>query len=69
MVLELVVGMGIGFGIGYGLDRLFGTIPIFLRPTRNHLGIIGPISREEFEPENIRRKIEANPLVHCGSCG
>ena len=30
MVLELVVGMGIGFGIGYGLDRLFGTIPIFL---------------------------------------
>ncbi|MCA8868574.1 MAG: AtpZ/AtpI family protein [Rhodobacteraceae bacterium] len=30
MVIELVVGMGIGFGIGYGLDRLFGTIPIFL---------------------------------------
>jgi len=30
MVIELVVGLGIGFGIGYGLDRLFGTIPIFL---------------------------------------
>ena len=30
MVIELVVGLGIGFGIGMGLDRLFGTIPIFL---------------------------------------
>lgn len=30
MVLELVVGMAIGLGIGYGLDRLFGTLPIFL---------------------------------------
>ncbi len=30
MVIELVAGLGIGFGMGYGLDRLFGTIPIFL---------------------------------------
>ncbi|MFT4960220.1 MAG: ATP synthase protein I [Paracoccaceae bacterium] len=30
MVIELVVGLGIGFGVGYGLDRLLGTIPIFL---------------------------------------
>ena len=30
MVLELVVGLLIGFGIGFGLDRLFGTLPIFL---------------------------------------
>lgn len=30
MVIELVAGLGIGFGIGYGLDRLFGTLPIFL---------------------------------------
>jgi ATP synthase protein I len=30
MVIELVVGLGLGFGIGYGLDRLFGTLPIFL---------------------------------------
>ena len=30
MVIELVAGLGIGFGIGFGLDRLFGTIPIFL---------------------------------------
>ena len=40
-----------------------GTVPVFLQPTRNHLGIIGPIPLDEFKPENIRAKIEANPLV------
>jgi arginine decarboxylase len=40
-----------------------GTVPIFLQPTRNHLGIIGPIPKEEFSPDSIRRKIQANPLV------
>jgi ATP synthase protein I len=30
MVIELVAGLGIGFGMGYGLDRLLGTIPLFL---------------------------------------
>ncbi|MFV9474849.1 Orn/Lys/Arg decarboxylase N-terminal domain-containing protein [Advenella sp. RU8] len=40
-----------------------GAIPVFLRPTRNHLGIIGPIPLEEFEPENILKKIEANPFA------
>jgi arginine decarboxylase len=40
-----------------------GTVPIFLQPTRNHLGIIGPIPLEEFQVESIRRKIDANPLV------
>ncbi|MEJ6667390.1 MAG: arginine/lysine/ornithine decarboxylase [Alcaligenes aquatilis] len=40
-----------------------GAIPVFLRPTRNHLGIIGPIPQEEFLPENIARKIEANPFA------
>ncbi len=40
-----------------------GTIPIFLQPTRNHLGIIGPIPLEEFDPANIQRKIDANPLI------
>jgi arginine decarboxylase len=40
-----------------------GAIPVFLTPTRNHYGIIGPISAEEFSPENIRRKIEANPFA------
>ncbi|NLY64283.1 MAG: arginine/lysine/ornithine decarboxylase [Alcaligenaceae bacterium] len=40
-----------------------GAIPVFLRPTRNHLGIIGPIPLEEFEPESIQKKIEANPFA------
>ncbi len=30
MVIELVAGLAIGFGIGYRLDRLFGTLPIFM---------------------------------------
>ncbi len=40
-----------------------GAIPVFLMPTRNHYGIIGPIPLEEFRPETIRRKIEANPFA------
>jgi len=40
-----------------------GANPIFLMPTRNHLGIIGPIPLEEFSPESIRQKIEANPFI------
>ncbi len=44
-----------------------GAIPVFLRPTRNHLGIIGPIPKEEFEPESIRRKIDANPFARAVS--
>ncbi|RCS56506.1 arginine/lysine/ornithine decarboxylase [Parvibium lacunae] len=40
-----------------------GAIPVFLMPTRNHYGIIGPIPMEEFKPENIQKKIEANPFA------
>ena len=40
-----------------------GAIPVFLMPTRNHFGIIGPIPKEEFEWENIKKKIEANPFA------
>ena len=40
-----------------------GAIPVFLKPTRNHFGIIGPIAQSEFEPETIRAKIAANPLL------
>ena len=43
-----------------------GAIPVFLTPTRNHLGIIGPIPLEEFRPENIRKRIEANPFARDG---
>jgi len=40
-----------------------GAVPVFLIPTRNHLGIIGPIPLDEFKPENIQKKIEANPFA------
>jgi arginine decarboxylase len=40
-----------------------GAVPVFLTPTRNHYGIIGPIPLEEFQIETIRKKIEANPFV------
>jgi arginine decarboxylase len=40
-----------------------GTVPIFFQPTRNHLGIIGPIPREQFSRESIQAKIDAHPLV------
>ena len=40
-----------------------GAIPVFLTPTRNHLGIIGPIPLEEFKWENIQKKIAANPFA------
>ncbi|WP_035051824.1 arginine/lysine/ornithine decarboxylase [Andreprevotia chitinilytica] len=39
-----------------------GAVPVFLMPTRNHYGIIGPIPRSEFEPESIRQKMLANPF-------
>ncbi len=40
-----------------------GAIPVFLKPTRNHFGIIGPIPQSEFEPAAIEAKIKANPLL------
>jgi hypothetical protein len=40
-----------------------GAIPVFLKPTRNHFGIIGPIPKSEFEPAAIREKIKSNALV------
>jgi arginine/lysine/ornithine decarboxylase len=40
-----------------------GAIPVFLKPTRNHFGIIGPIPQSEFEPATIQAKIKANPLL------
>ncbi len=40
-----------------------GAIPVFLKPTRNHYGIIGPIQQSEFTREAIEAKIAANPLL------
>ena len=40
-----------------------GAIPIYLAPTRNHYGIIGPIPESEFSFENIQKKIEKHPFI------
>ncbi len=40
-----------------------GAVPVFLMPTRNHFGIIGPIPLEEFRWENIEKKIKGNPFA------
>jgi arginine decarboxylase len=45
-----------------------GAIPVFLKPTRNHFGIIGPIPKSEFEPKTIMAKIKENPLLSGVDC-
>ena len=40
-----------------------GAVPVFLMPTRNHFGIIGPIPKSEFSWENIQKKIARNPFA------
>ncbi len=40
-----------------------GAVPVFLTPTRNHYGIIGPIPEEEFSMESIQKKIDKNPFI------
>jgi arginine decarboxylase len=40
-----------------------GGIPVFLRPTRNRFGIIGPISPQQLDPETIAQAIADNPLA------
>ncbi len=39
-----------------------GAIPVFLTPTRNHLGIIGPIPLEEFQPGQHREEDRGQPV-------
>ncbi|MBC7743142.1 MAG: arginine/lysine/ornithine decarboxylase [Bdellovibrionaceae bacterium] len=40
-----------------------GAVPVFLTPTRNHFGIIGPIPESEFSMDAIQAKINANPFI------
>ncbi len=40
-----------------------GAIPVFLTPTRNHYGIIGPIPKKSFDRKQIQAAIEKHPLV------
>lgn len=38
-------------------------VPVYLVPTRNRYGIIGPIRPEEMAPDTVRAKIAASPLA------
>jgi arginine decarboxylase len=42
---------------------LTGGIAVFLTPTRNRYGIIGPILPGQLEPDAIKKAITANPLA------
>jgi arginine decarboxylase len=46
-----------------------GATPIYLAPSRNGLGIIGPISRDQFTPASISKKIAANPFAKDSKSG
>ncbi len=41
-----------------------GATPVYLIPSRNPFGIIGPIHPDEFKPETIKKKIADNPLIN-----
>jgi arginine decarboxylase len=40
-----------------------GAVPVWLQSARNHLGLIGPIKATELDPDAIRLKIAASPLL------
>ncbi|WP_157015622.1 Orn/Lys/Arg family decarboxylase [Mesorhizobium xinjiangense] len=46
---------------------LSGAIPSYLMPTRNALGIIGPIPPEHLTPAALRLLVDNNPLAKNGS--
>ncbi|NIA09399.1 MAG: lysine decarboxylase, partial [Nitrospiraceae bacterium] len=42
---------------------LAGATPVYLMPTRNDYGIIGPVHADEFNKDTIKKKLENNPLT------
>ena len=38
-------------------------IPVYMVPTRNRYGILGPIPEQEMKPETLAKKIETHPLA------
>ena len=42
---------------------LGGGLPVYMTPTRNRYGIIGPILPEQMEKNTIKDKIKNNPLI------
>ncbi len=45
---------------------LTGAVPVYMTPTRNRYGIIGPILRAEMSRKSIEAKIAASKLAHPG---
>jgi arginine decarboxylase len=43
--------------------QLTGAVPIYLVPSRNRYGIIGPIRPQEMTPASIQARITASPLL------
>lgn len=39
------------------------SVPVYMIPTRNRYGILGPILPSEMDPLNLRERIDSNPLV------
>ncbi len=46
---------------------LTGALPVYLLPTRNRFGIIGPIPPSEMEPATLRKKAKASPLTRAAA--
>lgn len=42
---------------------LGGGLPVYMTPTRNRYGIIGPILPEQMDEKTIKEKIKNNPLI------
>jgi len=42
---------------------LTGAIPVYLNPTRNYQGIIGPIPASEFSKASVAKRLKENPLT------
>ncbi|WP_395375813.1 Orn/Lys/Arg decarboxylase N-terminal domain-containing protein [Marinicella sp. W31] len=40
-----------------------GATPVYFQPSRNAFGIIGPISREQFTPEHMSKRMQEHPLI------
>ena len=43
-----------------------GAVPVYLQPTRNRYGIIGPVPRSAMKSEAIKRLISSLPVPHHG---
>lgn len=43
-----------------------GAVPVYMQPTRNRYGIIGPVPRSQMKSDTIKKKIAALKCAHTG---